>query len=209
MTVIAVVVILAILGLVSGVSFITGSSLGGSTRPAANGGPEATATALVLQARSQADSLVRKARQESLQLLAAARAQAKRIKSSGNGHRTHHGNGASTPTPVVATPTTVPRPGPTATPTIAGAPNLSGVPAFWVIVVFGVNPQAGTLSIVNRASGTLSGRVVVTYVKRSGAVSGVRRASFAGVAGRSVAALTMARAPAHWSTYRITVTNVR
>jgi hypothetical protein len=207
--VIGVVFLLAVVGLISGISFLSGASLGGSSKSVATGNTNApaTATAIVVRSRAEAGSIVRDARKQSRQLLAVARKEAKRIKGSGNGH--HHVVATATPTASIAPSSPLPAPTPIPTPTIAGAPNLSGVPASWLIVVFGVNPQAGTLSIVNRSTAALSGRVVITYVKSNGRVLGVRTASFVGVAGRSVAALTTSRVPAGWSRYRISVTDVR
>ena len=150
------------------------------------------------------------ASRQSQAILAAARADARRIRARAK-NRHPSTNPQPTPTPVSGTtvaPTPTPLPAPTPTPTIPGAPNLTGVPKSWSIVVFNVDTAAHSLHIVNRSTGTLSGTVELTFVKRNGHVIGRRKANFANVPGRSVAALTMSVPPSHYASYRISVVHV-
>lgn len=196
LTIIIVIGGFAVLGIVSASVLLSGNSLGnreGGSPRSALGSAQATATAVVRLAEHRAEatraSILRDARQRAKAIIARARHRSRGL----GGHP-------------VATATAIPIP--TSTPGIPGAPDLSGVPASWEIVVFNFNPPAGALSIVNRTANVLSGTVLITFLKQHGAIAGVRRAAFSAVPGRSVASLLTRPAPRYFSTYRIRVVGV-
>ena len=210
---IAVVLILALVGLVGGVTFLIGGISTG-TQSANVSSANATATAIVQRASAQEDARLASARKQALAILAAAHAEAKRIRDHAKGHSGSQSGTTPTPivvtsTPVASTSTPVPQPTPTPTPAIPGAPNLSNVPASYVIYVFDVVPSARSARIVNVSHGPLSGTLVITYLKANGHVIARKGAPFTNVPGRSVADVRMPPPPAHWTSIRISVTSVR
>jgi len=200
----AVFMAAALFGVISAVALVAGSPLG--SKGGANGSGalslatvRATATALMRTTESRAtkarQKILRDAREEARLIIADAR------RSSHHHRQIHHQHGRTTPpTPVP------PRVMPTAQ--IPGAPNLNAFPKSWEIVVFDLQPFAGTVKIVNRTQSVLSGTVVVSYLRSNGSTAGIRRARFSFVRGRSVAALTIPPAPRAFARLHIAVADV-
>lgn len=188
---------------VSGSATATPTGLKAGTSRAEIARANAQATAIVKSARVSSRTIVKRtvnrARSQAQRMLAAARKRANAIASTppgaagttsgpstttggATGSTTQGTTGTSgvvtfaTPVPTLAVPTV------TLQNTPVGAPDLSSVPASWLVVgynaTFGGGPgSAGGISVVNRGSKAFSGTVRVTYAR-----GGVATATFSGLA---------------------------
>jgi vacuolar-type H+-ATPase subunit H len=162
----------------------------------------AQATAIVEAAKQSKKQILTKAasraRNQAQSIISTARRTAANVKAAAASHPTAPApsstNATSSSTTASAYPTSTPVYNayayPTSTPvtatspatTAVGNPNLSGVPASWLVVgygaTFGAGPgSAGSVSVVNRGSKAFSGTVSVVY-----ATGGRATASFSGIA---------------------------
>jgi hypothetical protein len=93
-------------------------------------------------------------------------------------------------------------------------PNLSGVPASWLVVAYGATfgsgpGSAGSITVLNRSQKTFSGTARVEYVGHNGSL-GSSSATFSGLAPGQTEVLPLNGAPypSSASRYHIVVTNV-
>lgn len=167
---------------------------------------QAQATAIVKAAQDASGTIVkqatRKARRQANVIIATAHRRARAISAAApapvtsappatGGITTAPGSGASTGAGIAQQPVVVPTAVPLQTPIVSGTtpstasgttPNLSGVPASWLVVgynaTFGSGPgSAGSISVINRSGKVFSGVATVRY--STGALAS---ASFSGLA---------------------------
>ena len=185
-------------GILAAGAILTGSPLGDSSldsNMSSLSGAHATATAVVHESRALAEAEDRK-------LVSEARVEAKKILAEAR-QKSESASASPEPTP---TPTIIP--GPTPTATIAGAPDLNGLPDSWDLVVFGVQPQLGRFSVVNRADKALSTTIVISYLQQDGTVAVVRRTQVRRIPGRTTIRVNMRPYKGALASYRIRVTHV-
>ncbi|MGH2443849.1 MAG: hypothetical protein ACRDFX_11910 [Chloroflexota bacterium] len=203
--IIAIVVIFAIIGMVSSGVYLAGKASNSPTpapKHTSTGNPvaiadvsraQAAATAIVKAANDASKSIVKsgsaKARAQATSIVNAAHRQARNLIASVPTVAPALGVGTSSGTALgsgqTAAPSTsgvAPLGVPTTLPGSSAIPNLSGVPASWLVVgynaTFGGGPgSAGSISVLNRGGKTFHGTAIVKY--NSG---GSASASFSGLA---------------------------
>jgi hypothetical protein len=89
----------------------------------------------------------------------------------------------------------------------SGTPDLGGVPASWKVVAFnaslGTGSGIGTVTVLNRSSGTFSGTVKIAYAR-----GGAAYASFSGLAPGQSEVLTLSGTPYPGGGYTILLPSV-
>lgn len=114
--------------------------------------------------------------------------------------------GSSAAVPPVSSGATAPGAGSTSSGT-SGTPDLSGVPASWKVVAFnaslGTGSGIGTVTVLNRSSGTFSGTVKIAYAR-----GGAAYASFSGLAPGQSEVLTLSGTPYPGGGYTILLPSV-
>jgi hypothetical protein len=223
----AIILIFAAIGVVSAGAFVGNKLAGGSAQPTATAGQPTTVPSSlqdVRRARAQATRIVAQARRSgknaASRALTRAHAQATSVVAAARK------KASSAPAPVApASPPVAPAPtsafpstgsarsatspgnGSISSGASPGAPNLSGVPASWKVVAynatFGTGSGVGTVTVLNRSSGSFSGTVKIAYAK-----GGAAYASFSGLAPGQSEVLALSGSPYPGGGYTILLPSV-
>lgn len=215
----AVIIVFAVIGVVSAGIFLgsalgsTGKTTGGIIHPTVAVSSlqdvhraQVQATNIVSQARKSGQTVARditaRARARATALVAAAKKSAGAIGASSpapgapsSPSSTATGNSSTTiPGTTGAAPSSTVVSGTSASGGAAGTPDLSGVPASWKVVAYnaalGTGSRVGTVSVLNRGSGTFSGTVKIAYNR-----GGAAYASFSGLGPGHSEVLTLSGSP--------------
>jgi hypothetical protein len=221
----AIILVFAVIGVVTAGIFV-GSAISSSPKSSPKAVPtgaassstlrdihraQAQATSIVAQARKSghaaAQDLTRRARAQATALVVAAKRRAGVVAAQVPTAAAAPPAVSAAPQPTYAAPSTSSG-GAVAGSTAAGAPDLNEVPAAWKVVAygatFGSGPGVGSVTVLNRSSGSFSGTVKIAYAK-----GGAAYASFSGLAPGQSAVLTLTGTPYSGGGYTILLPTVR